>query len=128
MEKTCLYMSFKKGVKTIASGSFVDKSTALTSSDITVNDLIKFINTGLKKECVQFFVLKKRKKGSPAQNNVPNATDESLSSSSNVTPTNKDVKAFDINIKEEDLKVIKEKLTQSLNKQAVFFINSFSWK
>lgn len=33
-----------------------------------------------------------------------------------------------IEIKEEDLKVIKEKLTQSLNKEAVFFINSFSRK
>ena len=46
-------------------------------------------------------------------------------SSSNVTPTNKDVKAFDIKIKEEDLKVIKEKLTQSLNKEAVFLSIAF---
>ena len=45
--------------KKASGNSSVDKSTALTSSDITVNDLIEFVNTGLKKESVQFFVLKK---------------------------------------------------------------------
>lgn len=62
------------------------------------------------------------KKGSPAQNNVPNATDESLSSGANITQENQNVKMFyieNIELTEKDLKGIKEKLTQPLNKEAV---------